>query len=142
MLKEPRKLDWTIRQDGLSYTEVLVSIAVISIAVFGFSVNTVSVIRGNLNSTSYTVANNLAQDKLEQLSAIVALKNVDFCPDSGEHGLSAGGAAGGIYDRCWTIKDSALGSGLKEISVAVSWRDSESRSVTFSTLVFTERAGL
>ena len=62
------------RQEGLSYTEVLVSVAVISIAVFGFSVNTVSVIRGNLNSTSYTVANNLAQDKLEQLSAIVASK--------------------------------------------------------------------
>jgi hypothetical protein len=129
------------RQDGLSYTEVLVSIAVISIAVFGFSVNTVSVIRSNLNSTSYTVANNLAQDKLEQLSAIVALKNVDFCPDSGEHGLSAGGAAGGIYDRCWTIKDSFLGYGLKEISVSVHWKGSEPRVVTLSTLVFIKPAG-
>ena len=137
----PMRLDSTTQQDGLSYTEVLVSIAVISIAVFGFSVNTVSVIRGNLNSASYTVANNLAQDKLEQLSTIRVLDNVDRCPDSGERGISAKGDPGGIYDRCWTIKDSFLVSGLKEISVAVHWKDSEPRVVTLSTLVFIKPAG-
>jgi hypothetical protein len=129
-------------QDGLSYAEVLISMALISLAVFGFSVTTVSVIRGNLDSTSNTIASNLAQDKLEQLSAIRVLDNVDRCPDSGERGISANGGPGGIFDRCWTIKDSALGSGLKEISVAVSWRDPEPRSVAFSTLIFTARAGL
>ncbi|HEY2989758.1 MAG TPA: hypothetical protein VGL11_18705 [Candidatus Binatia bacterium] len=125
-------------EGGFSYAEVLVSVAVISVGVLGFSLNTIGVIRGNLSSTNYTVAANLAQDKLEQLSARPVLRNVDRCPDSGERGISASGAAGGIYDRCWTIKDSSLGAGLKEITVVVRWRDAELRSATLSTLVFTE----
>lgn len=126
------------RQEGFSYIEILVSISVIAVGVLGFSLNTISVIRGNLNSTGYTIATNLAQDKLEQLSAQPVLNNVDRCPDSGERAISASGALEGIYDRCWTIKDSALGSGLKEISVTVRWRDSDLRAATLSTLVFTE----
>jgi hypothetical protein len=123
-------------QGGLSYTEVLVSIAVISVAVVAASLNTVSVIRGNFYSNSYTIASNLAQDKLEQLSSLTVLNNVDRCPNSGEQAISASGAPGGIYDRCWTIKDFSIGLGLKEISVAVQWRDSEPHTVTLSTLVF------
>jgi hypothetical protein len=126
------------RQDGFSYAEVLVSTAVIGMGVLGFSLNTISVIRGNLSSASYTIAVNLAQDKLEQLSAQPVLRNADRCPDSGERGISAGGVAGGIYDRCWAIKDSSLGAGLKEMTVTVRWRDADLRSVTLSTLVFTE----
>ena len=127
-----------IGQDGFSYTEVLVSMAVITVAVLGFSLNTISVMRGNINSTRYTVAANLAQDKLEQLSAQRVFHNADRCPNAGDRGISASGAPGGIYDRCWTIQDSGLGSGLKEISVIVRWQDSETRSVTLSTLVFTD----
>jgi hypothetical protein len=97
------------------------------------------VIRNNLYSSGHTIANNLAQDKLEQLSLQPTLSNVDRCPNSGDQTISAGGAHGGIYNRCWTIKDFAVGSGLKEVSVAVRWRDSESRVVTLSTLVFAER---
>ncbi len=126
------------RQEGFSYTEILVSMAVITVGVLGFSLNTISVIQGNRNSASHTIATNLAQDKLEQLGAQPALSNIDRCSGSGERGISASGAAGGIYDRCWTIKDSSLGSGLKEISVTVHWRDSGLRAVTLSTLVFTE----
>jgi len=125
-------------QEGLSYTEVLVSIAVISVAVVAVSLNTVSVIRNNLYSSSHTIASNLAQDKLEQLSSLPVLGNVDRCPNSGDQAISASGAPGGIYDRCWTIKDFSIGSGLKEVSVAVRWRDSESRVITLATLVFTQ----
>lgn len=127
-------------QEGLSYTEVLVSIAVISVGVVAASLNTVSVIRHNLYSSSYTIASNLAQDKLEQLSSLPILSNVERCPNSGDQAISASGAPGGIYDRCWTIKDFSIGSGLKEVSVAVRWRDSEPRAVTLSTLIFTQRA--
>jgi len=127
------------RQEGLSYTEVLVSMAVVCVAVMGFSLNTVSVMRGNLNSANLTVAGNLAQDKLEQLSALSILPNIDLCPSMGEQGISAGGAAGGTYDRCWTIRDSNLGAGLKEISVVVRWRDSAPHTVTLTTLVFAKR---
>jgi prepilin-type N-terminal cleavage/methylation domain-containing protein len=124
--------------NGFTYTEVLISLAVISIGVLGFSLNTISVTRANLNSASQTAAANLAEDKLEQLSAQRVHNNVDRCPDSGDRAISASGAAGGIFDRCWTIKDSDVAAGLKEISVIVRWRDSETRSVSLSTLVFAE----
>jgi Tfp pilus assembly protein PilV len=122
----------------MSYTEVLVSIAVISVAVVAVSLNTVSVIRNNLYSSSYTIASNLAQDKLEQLKLQPVLTNIDRCPNSGDQAISASGAPGGIYDRCWTIKDFSIGSGLKEVSVAVRWRDSEPRVITLATLIFTQ----
>jgi Tfp pilus assembly protein PilV len=127
-----------IGQDGFSYTEVLVSMTVITVAVLGFSLNTISVMRGNLNSASHTVAANLAQDKLEQLSAQPLFNNVDRCPNAGDRGISASGAPSGIFDRCWTIKDSDVAVGLKEISVIVRWQESEMRSVALSTLVFTD----
>ena len=125
-------------ENGFTYTEVLVSLAIISIGVLGFSLNTISVTRANLNSASHTAAANLAEDKLEQLSAQRVHNNVDRCPDSGDRAISASGAPGGIFDRCWTIKDSDVVAGLKEISVIVRWRDSETRSVSLSTLVFAE----
>ena len=125
-------------QEGLSYSEILVSIAFIAVAVLGFSLNTIGVVQGNRRSADYTIATNLAQDKMEQLKAQPLPGNIDLCPDSGEQRISASGASGGIYNRCWAIKDSPLGSGLKEVSVSVHWRDSELRTVTLSTLVLSE----
>ena len=126
------------RQEGFSYSEVLVSIAFITVAVLGFSLNTIGVIQGNRLSADVTIATNLAQDKMEQLKAQPSLGNIDRCPDSGEQGIAPTGASGGIYNRCWAIKDSPLGSGLKEIGVDVHWRDPEPRTVTLTTLVFSE----
>jgi Tfp pilus assembly protein PilV len=125
-------------EKGLSYTEVLMSLALVSIGVLGFSLNTVSVIRGNQRSADYTVAANLAQDKMEQLKAQPALPDFDNCPAAGERGIAATGAPGGAYDRCWAVKNSIVGSGLKEIVVIVSWKESEIRSVRLSTLVAVE----
>ena len=135
-----RRLDAILIQDqrGFSYNEVLFAVALIAVGVLGFSVNTIGVIRGNHLSANYTVAVNLAQDKMEQLKAQPVLSDVDGCPNFGERGIGAAGASGGTYDRCWTIKDSPLGVGLKEVTVTVTWRDAEHRAVTLSTLVFTE----
>jgi hypothetical protein len=135
--KAVRSLSASGWSEGYTFNEVLVSIALIGIGILGFSVNTVGVIRGNYTSSNFTIATNLAQDKMEQLKAQAALANVSYCPDSGEKGLTSTGGAGGIYDRCWAIVDSPLGDGLKRIDVSVSWRDSVSRAVTVSTLVFT-----
>ena len=50
-------------QTGFTFNEVLVAINVIVIAILGYSLSTVGVIRGNLTNDSMTVAVNLAQDK-------------------------------------------------------------------------------
>jgi Tfp pilus assembly protein PilV len=125
-------------EQGVSYTEVLMSLTLVSVGVLGFSLNTVSVIQGNHRSADYTVAANLAQDKMEQLKAQPAPADIDNCPAAGERGITATGAPGGVYDRCWTVKNSIVGSGLKEIVVIVSWKEAEIRSIKLSTLVAVE----
>lgn len=125
------------RQDGFTLNEILVSIALIAIGVLGFSLNTMGVIQGNQVSASYTIATSLAQDKMEQLKAQTSLSNVTNQADSNNPMTSTGGA-GGIFNRTWTITDSSLGSGLKEITVTVSWTQYLiSREVKLMTLVFT-----
>jgi len=125
-------------EGGFTLNEVLASIALISISILGFSLNTMSVIRGNYISKNVTTATFLAQDKIEQLKSLVPLTDVGNCPDPPEKDITATGSAGGIYARCWTIKTSPLGAGLREITVTVHWTDYLGHKVTLSTLVFTE----
>jgi hypothetical protein len=125
-------------QTGFTFNEVLVAINVIVIAVLGYSLSTVGVIRGNMTNDNITVAINLAQDKMEQLKAQSKLVNDDRCPSSGDLAITAFGTPGGIFDRCWRIVDSALGPHLKQIDVTVSWRDRENREIIVTTLAYRE----
>jgi type II secretory pathway pseudopilin PulG len=125
-------------QAGFTLNEVLVSINVIVIALLGYSLTTVGVIRANMTNDNTTVAINLAQDKLEQLKAQKTLVNDNRCPGSGDHGIKADGLPNGIFDRCWRIVDSPLGTHLKQIDVTVSWRDQENREIIVTTLAYTE----
>ncbi len=124
------------RQAGFTFNEVLVALNISVIAVLGYSVSSVNVIRGQTANDNFTVALHLAQDKIEQLKSQTDLTNDDRCPQSGERGISAIGASGGIFDRCWKISDSSLGADLKQVDVTVSWRDYQWREVSLSTLVF------
>jgi Tfp pilus assembly protein PilV len=124
-------------QGGFTFNEVLVAMSLVVIAVLGYSLSTLNVVRGNATSDHYSVAVNLAHDKMEELKAAARLSNEDRCPAGGEHGINALGAVNGIFDRCWKISDSPLGARLKQIDVTVSWRDYENRVVTFSTLIYT-----
>ncbi len=126
------------REDGFTLNEILASIALISISILGFTLNTIMVIQANYFSKNFTTATYLAQDKIEQLKNLAPLTDVDNCTDPPEKDINATGTSGGIFDRCWTIKSSPLGVGLREITVIVSWRDYISRNVTLSSLVFTE----
>lgn len=124
-------------QKGFTFNELLVAMSIVAVAVLGYVLTTLGVIRGNTTSDHYTVAVNLAHDKIEELKAVAKLSNEDRCPGSGDHGITSAGALGGIFDRCWRIFDSPLGTNLKQIDVTVSWRDYENREVTFSTLMYT-----
>jgi hypothetical protein len=122
---------------GFTFNEVLVAINVIVIAILGYSLSTVGVIRGNLTNDNTTAAINMAQDKMEQLKAQKNLVNDDRCPSAGDRAITATGTLNGIFDRCWRIVDSPLGPQLKQIDVMVSWRDRENREIVVSTLVYT-----
>ena len=125
-------------QKGFTFNEVLVAINVIVIAILGYSLSTVGVIRGNLTNDNTTAAINLAQDKMEQLKAQKNLVNDDRCPSAGDRAITAIGTLNGIFDRCWRIVDSHLGPHLKQIDVTVSWRDLENREIIVTTLVYSE----
>jgi len=126
----------TVRQGGFTFNEVLVAMNIIVIAVMGYSLSSVSVIRGQAANDNFTIAIHLAQDKLEQLKSQSNPPNENRCPESGERAISALGAAGGIFDRCWRVADSPLGTNLKQVEVVVSWRDHQSRQVALSTLLY------
>jgi type II secretory pathway pseudopilin PulG len=125
-------------QKGFTFNEVLVAINVIVIAILGYSLSTVGVIRGNLTNDNTTAAINLAQDKMEQLKAQKNLVNDDRCPSTGDRAITATSTPNGIFDRCWRIVDSPLGPHLKQIDVMVSWRDRENGEIVISTLVYSE----
>ena len=129
---------------GYTLHEILIAMALISIGILGLAINTSGVIRWNHRSGTLTVASNLAQDKIEELKARATLADLNNCPGSAvalepaEMKITSTGAPGGIYDRCWTVQDSVLGAGLKQVDVTVSWTDYDRRSVTLSTLVYGE----
>ena len=123
-------------EGGFTFNEVLLAMNVIVIGVLGYSAGTGNLIRWNSASRDYTVAVNLAQDKLEQIKAQKTWTNVNNCPTGGDLDIAANGESGGQFNRCWVIADSPLGSELKEITVTVSWRGRESREVTLTTLVY------
>lgn len=125
-------------ETGFTLNEVLVTMGLVVLGVLGHSVSTISVMRGNSTNTEYSVAVNLAQDKIEQLKSLTTLDETDNCPASGDVGISATGLSGGIYNRCWEVAASELGDKLKQINVTVSWRDHEDRSVHLTTLVYSE----
>jgi Tfp pilus assembly protein PilV len=123
------------RQQGYTFNEILTAMAITGIGVLGYAATTATVICGNYASANYTVAVNLAQDKIEQLRGSAGFGSENRCFGAGENGLNAMGVSGGIFDRCWRISDSPLGANLKQIEVVVTWRDSEPRSVALTTLV-------
>jgi hypothetical protein len=111
--------------------------SIVAVAVLGYSLSSIDVVRRQAISDSLTVAIHLAQDKLEELQAKKVLTDGDVCPDAGDRGISAKSGAPGIFDRCWKIAPSPLGANLRQIDVTVSWRDPLAHPVTLSTLVFT-----
>lgn len=122
---------------GFTFNELLVAMGFVTVAVMGYSLSSVQLFRQQLVASHSTIALQLAQDKMEELHGQRPLLDVDNCPDGGDHGLSGGSAAGGIFDRCWKVQESALGSDLKQIDVVVSWRDREIRNVALATLIYT-----
>jgi hypothetical protein len=124
-------------QAGFSFNELLVAMNIVAVAVLGYSLSSGDVIRRQLTSDNSTVAINLAQDKLEELQARSILTDGDLCPSGGDRGIAAKGSGAGIFDRCWKIAASPLGTDLKQLDVTVAWRDHADHQVSLSTLIFT-----
>jgi hypothetical protein len=126
-----------LRRDGSTFNEVLVSMNIIVVAVFGYSLSSIGAFRQQTVGDNSTIAIHLAQDKMEALQALDLFADIDLCPSGGDRGISAKSGVAGIFDRCWKIAQSPLDNRLKQIDVTVSWRDHRDHQVALSTLVFT-----
>jgi Tfp pilus assembly protein PilV len=123
-------------QRGYTFNELLVAMAIGVTFVMSAGLNTASMFRQQAINSNATIALQLAQDKLEDLHTRRNLADENRCPGAGDIGLSASGATGGRFDRCWRIQPSPLGANLKQVDVTVTWSDLQPREVTLSALVF------
>lgn len=123
-------------QGGYTFNELLAAMGIVVSVVLVYSLNSATVFRQQVVNSNATIALQLAQDKLEELQARRRPADEDRCPSAGESGLTAAGSAGGIFDRCWRVQPSPLGTDLKQLDVTVSWRDHQAGTVTLSTLLF------
>ena len=123
-------------QRGYTFNELLAAIAIGVGVVMCYSLNTASMFRHQVVNSNATIALQLAQDKIEELQARHNPADENRCPGAGEVGLSASGATGGTFNRCWRIEPSPLGANLKQVDVTVTWRDLQPSEVTLSVLVF------
>ena len=137
-LESSGKLFNRLSHRGFTFNELLVAMNVMVVGVLGLSMAMIAVIQGNKGNDNYAVALNLAHDKIEHLKSLNNLTTENRCPGGGENKINSSGAAGGIFDRCWRIIPSALGTQLKQVDVIVSWRDPETYEVSLSTLIFTD----
>jgi type II secretory pathway pseudopilin PulG len=124
------------QQAGFTFNEILVAMSIIVLTIIGYALSSGNMIRRQTVNSYSTVAIHLAQDKIEELQAQRALSDSDLCPDGGDRGIGASGAAPGFFDRCWRIVSSSYGPHLKQIDVSVSWQDQEIHRITLSTLAF------
>ena len=124
-------------QAGFTFNELLVAMNIVAVAVLGYSLSSIEIIRRQTISDNSTVAIHLAQDKIEEMHGQNKLADIDLCPGGGEHNISAKSGVTGIFDRCWRVAPSPLGANLKQLDVKVLWRDHQTHEVSLSTLVFT-----
>jgi hypothetical protein len=119
---------------GFTFNELLVAMNIVAIAVLGYSLSSFDVLRRQTIGDHSTIAIHLAQDKIEELLARKNLPDGDLCPSGGDQGISPTGKGPGIFDRCWRVMPSPLGSDLKQLDVTVSWRDLSAHQATLSSL--------
>jgi len=108
---------------GYSLLEILVALAIFSIAAVGLTSNVTFSIRTTHISERFTHATILAQDQLEALSARPAVRvSGSDTPQSG-------------FTRTWTVIPHTPQTGVTQIDVTVSWTDYQPRTITLSTVV-------
>lgn len=127
---------WTLAHrmshGGFTVIEVLVSMAIFSIAILGLAVGATSVIRANQKSYLSTIATNLAQQQLEQLKSRT-LANVTTCSSNCDNPVPT--YQNVAFTRTWTVTANTPAAGVTQIAVTVQWTDYTNHTVTITSSV-------
>lgn len=120
---------------GFTIIEVLVSIAILAIAVLGLAMGATAVMRANQTSYFNTLATNWSQDKLEELKAVTA-SALPNCPSYTTAGCSDTKTSSGlVFTRSWQVIANQPVTGINRVDVKLDWKDYASRTLTVSSAV-------
>jgi type IV pilus modification protein PilV len=115
-------------QSGFTVIEILVALAIFTVAILGVAVSATTVIQANQRSFHNTLATNLAQDKIEELRAnpaTVTNGSDSVTPDN----LNL------VFSRSWTVTANTPVSGRSTVTVTVTWNAYGTRSISISTVI-------
>jgi len=116
---------------GFTLLEVLLAIAILSVALLGMATLTGSIIGYNQLADQTTTATTLAQDKIEELKNT----SYDSISQGTESNIDANANPVGIYDRETKVANSPA-TNMKTITVTVTWNwKGNSHDVALKTIV-------
>lgn len=116
---------------GFTLVEVLIATFVLAIALLAMAQMQIMAIRGNAFANKTTTSVTLAQDKLEELRG---LSYSDSQLAAGDHPNDLAGTDWDYYTREWTVQNDTPTTGLKTVTIDVSWQDASSRQVSLDTI--------
>jgi Tfp pilus assembly protein PilV len=123
---------------GFSLLEAVAATSFLALALMAFAANTISLTHNEKSADSTSAAHALAQQKMEQLRSLplgATQLNPGIYIDPANP-LQADGTGGGMFTRRWTVSgNDSPASGLRTITVTVTWRDTRSHTTTLAGYV-------
>jgi type IV pilus assembly protein PilV len=127
--KSPGATSWRRRLNsraGFTLIEVLVAISIFAFGMMGLAAGAITITRANKTAQFHSMATSLAQEKLEQLKA-TSVSFVSSCTSSCE---TAPTYLGVTFTRTWDVALNSPQTGLKQMTVSITWRDYISHTIT------------
>ena len=123
------KPDPASNQYGFSLIEMMIAMAILSLAMLAAATMQLGSIRNNASGNTVTQASMLAKAQMEVLKNTPDIEDI---ADGDEFNIDADGQPGGIYNRSWRVVN--RGANARRITVTVEWiKRGKSRSIVISS---------
>jgi len=128
-MKQTTDIFFCENEKGFTLIEVLLSISILAIGLLGMAALQVTATKGNALAKKNTLAISLAEDKIEEY------KNTPYDSIIPTEGITEENLhAGAIFKRITKVEDNTPITGVKSITVTVTWQNS-TKSVSFTSLI-------